>query len=428
MFEFPASIGRLKKDNTLDFHLHPALGGGIIRLRNLDDPAKYQSAEFAAVAVDELTKNPKEMFDFLRFRLRWPGVKRPKFAGASNPGGPGHGWVKGLWVDRRFPPEMEAIADQFAFVQAKASDNPHLPPGYYERNLLTLPPDMAKKFAEGDWNTYTGQFFPRFNQEPHQHVISAEEARQRIKPWHRRWISGDWGHNHPHAIHWHTQDEHGAVLTYDELWDRLVDETQLGKRIGAREARYSHLRPLEGFAFSWDAGKLSPRAAQKLPKSIMQLVGDALPASVPKPYPADSSPGTRVSGWRLMGQLLDSDMWTISQACPRLIESIPLLIQDEDNPEDVLKVDWEANATIGDDPADSARMGLQHMVQMATVPVTEMATRRVAQYAQSRGKDIEELDINTRMQLQRRAIIQEQQRRNRRRGGLGKIWRPQTGI
>jgi len=49
-----------------------------------------QSAEFAAIAVDELTKNTEDVFDDLRNRLRWPGITDIRFLGATNPGGIGH--------------------------------------------------------------------------------------------------------------------------------------------------------------------------------------------------------------------------------------------------------------------------------------------------------------------------------------------------
>ncbi len=107
--EFAPELGRLHRGTTRDFVLRDEWGGGRIALRNLDDPAKYQSAEFAAIAVDELTKNRRETFDFLRTRLRWPGVNGPRFAAATNPGGVGHGWVKALWVDRKFPPGTGAV-------------------------------------------------------------------------------------------------------------------------------------------------------------------------------------------------------------------------------------------------------------------------------------------------------------------------------
>ena len=62
--EFPAWLGRYHISST-EFRLHPAYGSGVIALRNLDDAAKYQSAEFALMAVDEITKNPEKAFHLL---------------------------------------------------------------------------------------------------------------------------------------------------------------------------------------------------------------------------------------------------------------------------------------------------------------------------------------------------------------------------
>jgi len=95
-YEFPMSLGELKQGTVKNFVLNPQYGSGVLALRNLDDPSKYLSSEFAAIGVDELTKNEQKVFDFLRLRLRWPGVDRPKFGAATNPGGKGHGWVKKL--------------------------------------------------------------------------------------------------------------------------------------------------------------------------------------------------------------------------------------------------------------------------------------------------------------------------------------------
>jgi hypothetical protein len=419
-FEFPEWLGHLKEGSVHNFVLNPEYGGGIMRLRNLDDPSKYYSAEFAAIAVDELTRNPKTIFDDLRFRLRWPGVERPKFAAGTNPGGPGHAWVKKYWITKEYPEELEPIKDQFILIRAKASDNPHITKGYHER-LLTLPPDMAKMVARGDWDIYTGQFYPQF--EERRHVITREQVDREIKPWWTRWIAGDWGYEHPHSIYWFAQSETGKVIIYRELWDRRVGETELGGRITDATPKSEKIR---SFAFSWDAGKLSPRSKPNLPKSMMQLVADALGEHIPQPHPADSSPGSRVSGARLIGQLLDSDMVQISNACPKLIQCLPTLIRDEDNQEDVLKVDYSENE-VGDDPYDGARMGLQHMVGTPMLPATIIADRRVAQYAAERGEEVEGLNINTVAQLHRRALVQENRRRGARRGGLGRIWRPQIG-
>lgn len=430
--EFPSWLGSLaRRDGALDFVLRPEYGAGVIALRNLDDPGKYYSAEFAAIAIEELTRNPLSVFNDLRFRLRWPGIERPKFGAGTNPGGVGHKWVKDYWIKKKYPPEFKGVDErtgqayditgQFAFVRARASDNPHLSHGYHMRNL-TLPPDMARMVARGDWEVYTGQFFPQFESVPGRHVVPHTEVLKRIKPWHTKWLAGDWGYEHPHSVYKFAQDEHGKVRIYGELWDRRVAETELGHRIN----EFCAGEKLSAFAFSWDAGKLSPRSQPHLPKSMMQMVADALASNVPQPYPADSSPGSRISRARLFSQLLDSDMVEISDACPKLIECLPTLIRNEDNTEDVLKVDFAANE-IGDDPYDGASMGLQHMSNTPMLPVTVLAERKVAQYAASIGKEVEDLDINTNAQLLRRATAQEQRRRNKRRGGLGRIWRPQTG-
>src|SRR5262249_44907978 len=139
-------------------------------------------------------------------------------------------------------------------------------------------------------------------------------------------------------------------------WDRRVGEKEWGERI----TEASHGEKIKAFVFSWDAGRLSPRSSLKIPKSISQLLTEALGPGIPHPHPADSSPGSRMSGFRLMAQSLDSNTWLISDSCPKLIECLPTLIRDEDDPETVLKVDYAEGDTVGDDPADSARMGLQY--------------------------------------------------------------------
>src|SRR3990167_10934974 len=113
--EVPSWLGTLKEDKAygLCVRLDPAFGGGVLLLRNLDDPSKYMSSEFALMAVDELTKNDEEVFSNLRARLRWPGLgDKTRFVAGTNPGNIGHEWVKRRWVDRAFPLE-EQEPDEF---------------------------------------------------------------------------------------------------------------------------------------------------------------------------------------------------------------------------------------------------------------------------------------------------------------------------
>lgn len=203
--EFPESLGRLAntKEYGLAFVLREEFGGGAILLRNLDEPTKYQSVEFAAIAVDELTKNEKKVFDALRFRLRWPGIERPKFGAATNPGDIGGDWVKDFWIKGKFPPEMESLASQFAFIQAKVSDNPYATETYKAR-LKTLPPDMARRFCDGDWDLPEGAYFTGFDAELVE--LDHDEFVRLWRPqyWQPIWISIDWGFEHLCAVYWHT--------------------------------------------------------------------------------------------------------------------------------------------------------------------------------------------------------------------------------
>jgi phage terminase large subunit len=363
--EFPGWLGTMSRvDGALNFTLRPEYGAGVIALRNLDDPGKYYSAEFAAIAVDELTRNPLSVFNDLKFRMRWPGIPRPKFGAGTNPGGIGHAWVKKYWVTREYPPELEVARDEFVLVKAEAADNPHLSPEYHQ-SLLELPPDMARKVAHGDWDVPTGQYFPRFD--PKIHVIPHEEALRRIQRWHTRSLSGDWGFQHPHAFHWHSMDERKTVITYRELWDRGIGESEVGRRITAEEARDHYLKPLDGFVFSWDAGKLSPRSSIDQPKSTSQMISEALGPRIPKPHPCDSSPGVRLIRARLMSQVIEANSWLISDACPKLIAAIPEMMRDEDKQEEMRKIDHD-ESQIGDDPVDSAGTGLQWMLRVPIKP------------------------------------------------------------
>lgn len=221
----------------------------------------------------------------------------------------------------------------------------------YGANLAALTDkDLREAWLYGKWDVFEGQYFPRFSEA--RHVRPHAEVLAMLKPWYTYWISGDWGYDHPHTIHLHAKDEHNRVITFGELWGRHVGETQLGENI----SKICAGRKFKCFPFSWDAfGKLNKTTK----KSITEMIGKAMVPGIPKPTPADSSPGSRISRARLTSQLFDADMALISDACPRLIECIPSLVRDPEHTEDVLKVDHSENG-IGDDPYDSYSMGLQH--------------------------------------------------------------------
>lgn len=148
-FEFPSWLGTFNEAKH-EFTLAPKWGSGIVAFRNLDDPSKYLSVEFAVIAIDEVNRNPKTTFDMLRSRHRWPGIKDVKFLAGCNP--LGEAWVKNMWVKRLFPPD-EKEQYEFVFVPALPTDNPHLPQEYY-KSLESLPENQRKAYLEGNWDAF----------------------------------------------------------------------------------------------------------------------------------------------------------------------------------------------------------------------------------------------------------------------------------
>jgi phage terminase large subunit len=226
--EFPPWMGYLKetKEEGFAYHLYPDWGGGVIALRNLDDPAKYASAEWAAEFIDELTKNPRQMFDDLRFRLRWPGIEHNPFVAGSNPGSIGHAWVKKLWVDRDFTGDDERLnPDDFLFIPARAGENPYLPQSYW-KTLNSLPTAMRRAMLEGDWNVFEGQVFSEWRNELH----TCEPFRVPAD-W-TCWVSIDYGFAAPFcALWWARPPDKSRLYIYRELYQAGWRATEQARRI-----------------------------------------------------------------------------------------------------------------------------------------------------------------------------------------------------
>ena len=191
----PAWLGTFNK-TLLRFEFYPAFGGHTIHFLNLDDPAKYKSAEFVVMAIDELTMiADRSIFDLLRGSNRAPGIPGVFFA-ATNPDGPGHTWVKQLWVTRDFSgDENERLSkDEFHFVRSLPADNPYLSAEYI-RDLEAMPEWLRKPWLEGDWDILAGQRFSKFRR--HVHVVEPFNVYE-LGPV--SWgVSIDYGTNDPYA-------------------------------------------------------------------------------------------------------------------------------------------------------------------------------------------------------------------------------------
>ena len=270
--EFPKWLGTLKETRTdgLCFFLKPEYGGGKIALRNLDDPSKFQSAEFAGMAIDELTKNAERtkngnlFFDELRGSLRWAGIDDTFFVAASNPNGPGQKWVRSFFIEKRLPEALKGHENDFAFVPGEPGDNPHLAQTYWDM-LNTLDDKLHEAWVKGNWYvSFEGAVYDQFGAEN----LTDDEPDFDL-PFE---LAFDDGYIDPRAILF-VQRNVAEILVFDEIYEsRKLDETHvklvLGKcvRWAGRDLPETWESLSLTDAAQWCRAQTAERAAIQLPE------------------------------------------------------------------------------------------------------------------------------------------------------------------
>lgn len=171
IFTFPSGA-RVK----MAYHAHPK------------DDLQFQGAAYQLACWDELTHWPDaRAYEWVSLsRLRRPqGSKVPLRAlSASNPGGPGHSWVRDRFIGGARI-DGQVVEAQHPYVPARVTDNPHLDQDAYIRSLERLHPTVRAQLLQGDWQARDpGDYFraewfgPLLDPEEHP-VPSADSIRVR---------------------------------------------------------------------------------------------------------------------------------------------------------------------------------------------------------------------------------------------------------
>lgn len=317
-----------------------------------------QSSEWAAIGVDELTKNDVETFTHLRMRLRWPGLKDEEcpFIGATNPGGIGHNYCKALWMDKNFPIEFQKPIDyraMFAYVPSKAEDNPHLDAAYWQM-LGTLPPHLRGAFKDGSWDVFVGQAFQEWSRT--YHVL--EPSVPLVPEGRPIYMTFDWGFGKPFSIGWWWIDSDGRKYRFNEWygWNGTPDQ---GLRLTDSEIAEGIIKREQAMGFTITQGTspkvinpqitrlCDPTCFNKKPDYKGGGQGPAT-AEIFMNMGLQMRPGdpSRVLKWRQFHEHLrvprDTDgkvngvpMVQIYSNCIHFIRTVPGLIVDPNNIEDV---------------------------------------------------------------------------------------------
>lgn len=144
-------------------------------LERAADALRYQGAEFAFVGFDELTHFDEQSYRYLSSRVRSADGLPLRIRATTNPGGPGHDWVRarwGAWIGPSptagpgerlwFDPEGRQVegprehALERAFFPARLEDNPYLG-AEYRAQLLALDPVTRAQLLDGDWDACVGE-------------------------------------------------------------------------------------------------------------------------------------------------------------------------------------------------------------------------------------------------------------------------------
>lgn len=238
----PKGIGQYKATS----HETVLINGSVLHFCYCSDEGvllNYQGAEIHWLYFDELTHFTKGMYDYLRTRLRAPkklGII-PCVRSASNPGGPGHSWVKAYFVDstnvgKKIYEKVVEMDDGtqevrlIEYIPATVRDNPHISKDY-EVELQQKPAKLRDALLHGSWDAFSGQAFPEFVDDPAHyadgigtHVIDPFDV-----PLHwPRYVSFDHGYTRPFSFGVWAVDEDGRAYRYKELYGCKPHEPNTG--------------------------------------------------------------------------------------------------------------------------------------------------------------------------------------------------------
>lgn len=196
------------------------------------DVYQYQGQAYTWIGFDELTHMPTSFaWDYLRSRLRTTNPRIKTYMRATtNPGGPGHAWVKQRFVEPAEPGSTfwdHTGKISRKFIPARLSDNPSLAStGEYQSMLESLDEVQRRRLLDGDWDINEGAAFPEFDTSLH--VIPPMDipnAWTRVK-------AIDYGYRAPSCCLWGAIDpEDGTIIIYRELYERGLDGQDLSNKI-----------------------------------------------------------------------------------------------------------------------------------------------------------------------------------------------------
>ena len=308
------------------------------------DLDRIQGVEYDVIFIDEATQLSEYQMKSIAACVRGvnPFPKRVYYT--CNPGGRGHGYIKRLFVDRRFKDGENP--EDYSFIQSLVSDNTALMKAQpdYVKQLEALPPKLREAWLYGKWDIFDGQFFEDFvigneiekSELRFTHVIKPFDiSRGEARGW-KLYRSYDFGYNRPFSCAWWAVDYDGVIYRILELYGctstpnegvRWTPEKQF-EEISRMEREHPWLkgRDIQGVADPsiWDASRGEPVADTAARYGVYFTPGD----------------NKRIAGWMQCHYRLQFDSegyprMYVFENCRAFIRTVPLLTFSASNPEDL---------------------------------------------------------------------------------------------
>ncbi len=333
----PQKVGKYNKSE----HAMYFKNGSFIQFGYCDsesDLDRYQGNEFEIIFVDEATHHDEMVFMKLKACMRSTSGYPIRMYLTCNPGGKGHAWVKRLFVDKTYRDSEDP--NDYEFIQSLVTDNKALMKSQpdYKKQLEELPPKLRAAWLEGQWDIFEGQFFEEFKINPNPehkwtHVIPAFDP----PAYWRRLRSYDWGYNRPFSCGWWVVDPDGRLYRILELYGCMKDQPDVGVKWPTVK-QFEEIKRIEN-EHPWLRGHNIEGVADP---SIWNENGGVSTADVAAQKHVFFQPGdnARIPGWMQMHYRMAFDdegyaMLYAFENCKAFIRTIPTLIYDEHQPEDL---------------------------------------------------------------------------------------------
>ena len=313
--------------------------GSVIRAGHCEtaaDAVNYLSTEYDRIAFDELVTFDRDAALEIMSRAR---TSKPEVIAAgdaqvwagSNPGGRGALWVKEFFIDHVVDPAVFPSYDpaRYGFVEATLDDNPWISPAY-RRDLEELPEIRKRQLLYGDWMAFEGQFFAEW------------QAARGADPWHVRALPDlagdtatviggmDWGHHAPGVMLWLVVLPDGRLHVLHEFKFQRMTVEEVGAAIRAETTRL-------GVKLSYIA--CDPAMFQRTGQGPR---GESIAETLLRMrLPMRRADHNRFLGWMRLHEVLrphadgHGPMLTVDPRCAYGIRTLPALVQDPHNPDDV---------------------------------------------------------------------------------------------